>query len=137
MMPSSDDEINQMYGVPNRKAVGCLTFATQSFCQLSVSTIVSRFSDNPGKAHWTAYTKTAKLVYRRTENALTVYSDSDFGNDRDDRRSISGCVVCHSGAAIAWTSKKQRTVALSTTEAEYMALSHAAQETAWLRSLQS
>ncbi|KRY25663.1 Retrovirus-related Pol polyprotein from transposon TNT 1-94, partial [Trichinella britovi] len=83
------------------------------------------------------YTKTAKLVYRRTENALTVYSDSDFGNDRDDRRSISGCVVCHSDAAIAWTSKKQRTVALSTTEAEYMALSHAAQETAWLRSLQS
>ncbi|KRZ27699.1 Retrovirus-related Pol polyprotein from transposon TNT 1-94 [Trichinella pseudospiralis] len=77
------------------------------------------------------------LATVKIENAFTVYSDSDWGNDRDDRRSISGWVVCHSGAAIAWTSKKQRTVALSTTEAEYMALSHAAKETAWLRSLQS
>ncbi|KRY14711.1 Retrovirus-related Pol polyprotein from transposon TNT 1-94 [Trichinella patagoniensis] len=54
------------------------------------------------------------LVY--TENALTMYSDADWGNDRDDRQSISGCVVCHSGAAIAC---------------------QAAQESAWLRSLQS
>ncbi|KRZ13489.1 Retrovirus-related Pol polyprotein from transposon TNT 1-94 [Trichinella zimbabwensis] len=121
MMPRSDEEIKQMHAVPYREAVGCLVYLSQS-CQ-------------PDICH--AYTKTAKLVYRQTENALTVYSDADWGNDRDDRRSISGCVVSHSGAAIAWSSKKQSTVALSTTEAEYMALSHAAQETAWLRSLQS
>ncbi|KRY05762.1 Retrovirus-related Pol polyprotein from transposon TNT 1-94, partial [Trichinella britovi] len=94
-MPSSDEEIKQMYAVPYRKAVGCLVYLSQS-CRPDICHavgIVSRFSDNPGKAHWTAvkrifrylkYTKTAKLVYRRTENALTVYSDSDCGNDRDD-----------------------------------------------------
>ncbi|KRY24466.1 Retrovirus-related Pol polyprotein from transposon TNT 1-94, partial [Trichinella britovi] len=107
MMPSSDEEIKQMHAVPYREAVGCLVYLSQS-CRPDICHavgIVSRFSDNPGKAHWTAvkrifrylkYTKTAKLVYRRTENALTAYSDSDCGNDRDDRRSISGCVVCHS-----------------------------------------
>ncbi|KRX78153.1 Retrovirus-related Pol polyprotein from transposon TNT 1-94, partial [Trichinella sp. T6] len=108
MMPRSDEEIKQMHAVPH---TGLPLNASSDICS------------------------TQKV--RRTENALTVYSDADWGNDRDDRRSISGCVVCHSGAAIAWASKKQRTVALSTTEAEYMALSHAAQESAWLRSLQS
>ncbi|KRX26130.1 Retrovirus-related Pol polyprotein from transposon TNT 1-94, partial [Trichinella nelsoni] len=62
------------------------------------------------------YAMSAKLVYERTENALTVYSDADWVNDRDDRRSISGCVVCHSGAATAWSSKKQRTLEKETSK---------------------
>ncbi|KRZ09050.1 Retrovirus-related Pol polyprotein from transposon TNT 1-94 [Trichinella pseudospiralis] len=97
MMPRSDEETKQMHAVPYRVAVGCLVYLSQS-CRPDICHTVG------------IYTETAKLVYRRTENALTVYSDSDWGNDRDDRRSISGCVVCHSGAAIAWTSKKHRTL---------------------------
>ncbi|XP_003377993.1 retrovirus-related Pol polyprotein from transposon TNT 1-94 [Trichinella spiralis] len=118
MMLRSDGETKRMHTVPYREAVRCLVYLSQS-CDPDICQAVG------------IYTKSGKVVYKRTENALTVYSDADWANDRDDRRSISGCVVCHSSAVIAWSSKKQRTVALSTTEAEYMALSHAAQETAW------
>uniref|UniRef100_A0A5S6QB25 Reverse transcriptase Ty1/copia-type domain-containing protein n=1 Tax=Trichuris muris TaxID=70415 RepID=A0A5S6QB25_TRIMR len=80
-------------------------------------------------------TKTMKLVYKKGEDSLTAYCDADWASDRDDRRSTTGFVVCLSGAAMSWNSKKQRTVALSTTEAEYMAMSHTIQEITWLRSL--
>ena len=53
-----------------------------------------------------------------------------------DRRSTSGNVFLLGGAAITWASKKQSSVALSTVEAEYMALSVATQEAIWLRQLQ-
>ncbi|KRX83269.1 Retrovirus-related Pol polyprotein from transposon TNT 1-94 [Trichinella sp. T6] len=71
MMPRSDEEIKQMHAVPYREAVGCLVYLSQS-CRPDICHavgIVSRFSDNPGKAHWTAvkrifrylkYTKCAK-----------------------------------------------------------------------------
>ncbi|KFD64614.1 hypothetical protein M514_23216 [Trichuris suis] len=76
-----------------------------------------------------------KLVCRRFEGSLTAYCDADWANDKDDRRSTTGFVVSLSGTAVSWSSKKQRTVALSTAEAEYMALSHAMQEITWLQSL--
>ncbi|OUC41357.1 integrase core domain protein [Trichinella nativa] len=56
MMPRSDEEIKQMHAVPYREAVGCLVYLSQS-CRPDIChavAIVSRFSDNPGKAHWTA-----------------------------------------------------------------------------------
>ncbi|KFD67424.1 hypothetical protein M514_20460 [Trichuris suis] len=80
-------------------------------------------------------TRNMKLVYKRAEGSLTAYCDADWANDKDDRRSTTGFVVCLSGTAVSWSSKKQRTVALSTAEAEYMALSHAMQEITWLQSL--
>lgn len=63
------------------------------------------------------------------------YSDSDWGNDIDTRRSVSGLVFLLHGAGVSWKSKMQPTVALSTAEAEYMAASQAAQEALYLRHL--
>jgi hypothetical protein len=63
------------------------------------------------------------------------YTDSDWAGDLDTRRSTGGYVFLMSGAAVSWSSKLQLSPALSSTEAEYMACSRAAQEAIWLRKL--
>lgn len=65
----------------------------------------------------------------------TGYCDADWAGDMDDRKSTSGHMFQISGAAISWRSKKQPFVALSTAEAEYIALASAAQEAIWMRQL--
>jgi hypothetical protein len=59
------------------------------------------------------------------------YSDADWAGDVDSRRSTTGYVVLLNGGPIAWKSCRQSTVALSTMEAEYMALTDAAKEIKW------
>ena len=54
---------------------------------------------------------------------IQAFSDSDFAGDRETRRSVYGYFVYFSGIPIAWKSKGMRSVVLSTTEAEYIALS--------------
>ena len=63
------------------------------------------------------------------------FSDADWGGDLDDRKSTSGYVFQIGGTAISWRSKKQACVALSTAEAEYIALASTAQESVWLQQL--
>ena len=63
------------------------------------------------------------------------YSDADWANDTDDRHSTTGNVFIMSGGAISLLSHKQSTVALSTAEAEYIALGSATQEAIWLNQL--
>jgi len=107
--------------------------------------ILSQFNTNPGPEHLTA----AKRVFRYLQGtidlgveynsepitALEMYSDSNWGTDPDTRRSITGYVSMYAGGAITWNSKKQPTVALSSMEAEYMALSSATREALWLRTM--
>jgi len=68
---------------------------------------------------------------------LHGFSDASWGNDVDTRKSTTGYVFFLSDGVISWGSKKQSTVALSTTEAEYMALTEAAKEAIWLRRILS
>lgn len=63
------------------------------------------------------------------------YSDADWANDVNDRKSISGWVIKINGNPIVWKSKKQRSVALSTCEAELYALASAIQDLMWLLDL--
>ncbi|CUA69513.1 Retrovirus-related Pol polyprotein from transposon TNT 1-94 [Rhizoctonia solani] len=63
------------------------------------------------------------------------YSDADWGSNLLDRKSVSGNVYLLGGAAVSWSAKKQATVALSTMEAEYMALSHACTQALWFHNL--
>ena len=69
------------------------------------------------------------------ESECIGYSDADWAGDTNDRRSTSGYMFHIAGAAISWKSKKQSCVALSTAEAEYMALASAAQEAVWIQRL--
>ena len=74
-------------------------------------------------------TKSFTLKYSRYSNASTSpcslygYSDTDFANCLDTRRSFSGYCFMLGDAVISWRTQKQQSVAVSTTEAEYMALS--------------
>ena len=74
-------------------------------------------------------------VLRVNTRSLSAFTDADYATDTDDRRSHTGFVLQLCGGPVAWKSQKQPTVALSTLEAEYMAMSCGAQEIIHLRSL--
>eukprot|EP00253_Pinus_taeda_P035241 PITA_35241 len=127
--PKTQEEEEDMSCVPYASAVGSLMYAmvcTRPYIAYAVG-VLSRFISKPGKEHWT----TVKRVFRY----LRGTSDYDWAGDLDQRRSTSGYVFNLFGGAISWMSKKQSVVALSTTEAEYMAATHASKEAVWLQRL--
>ena len=71
------------------------------------------------------------------EEELYGYSDANWAGDVDTRRSTSGYVFKIADSTISWSSRKQATVAKSTTEAEYVSLNQATQEAIWMRQLLS
>ncbi|XP_071694320.1 secreted RxLR effector protein 161-like [Rutidosis leptorrhynchoides] len=135
-----------MNGTPYASAIGSIMYAM--LCTRPdvsyVLSMTSRYQQNPGESHWMAVknilkylrrTKDMFLIYGGVEEDLTVkcYTDASFQTDRDDSRSQSGYVFILNGGAITWKSSKQKVVAQSTTEAEYIAASEAAQEAAWMK----
>jgi len=113
-----------------------------------ITSILSRHVENPKQADWVEVkrifrylkkTKDKKLklgaISGIQNNDLTVYVDADWGGDATDRKSNSGRCMRFMGSTIAWRSKKQSLVTLSSTEAEYIALTEAMQEVLWLRRL--
>lgn len=148
MSPKTPEEIEEMKNVPYREAIGCLQF----LCQVTRPDITfavnlfSRYCNEPGLQHWAGvkriirYLKgTAKLGlrYSRMNDADTIgYCDADWAGDADGARSSTGYVFLRNETAISWATRKQPTVALSTTEAEHMSMVGAVQEAIWLRNLE-
>jgi len=66
---------------------------------------------------------------------LNACTDSDWASDVNTRRSTSGFFIKLAGGLISWTTKAQKTVALSSTEAEYMALSDCSRQVVWMHTL--
>ena len=66
---------------------------------------------------------------------IVVYSDSDWAGDKDTRKSVTGYIIYLFGCPICWKSKGQRAVALSSSEAEFYALSEAAKEVKFILNL--
>ncbi|KAG8501668.1 hypothetical protein CXB51_004714 [Gossypium anomalum] len=141
-----DDEIEYMSHVPYSSVVGSLMYAM--IClhpDLSyAANAVSRYMANPGKEHWKAVqwilrylrgTTNVCLQFGRTEDGVIGYVDTDFTGDLDRRRSLTGYIFTIGGCAISWKATLQTTVALSTTEAEYMAITEACKEAIWLKGL--
>ena len=89
--------------------------------------------------HYIKHTIEYKLAFHKSTNELrmSAYSDADWASSKDHRRSITGYYISfyEEGPPISWKSKKQASVALSTCEAEYMALSITCQETIFIRQL--
>ena len=140
----SSDSIDQdLY----QSAVGSLLYlsvATRPDIAFAVSN-VAKYCASPSKQHWIAVKRIMRylkgtsnygLCYIPSHHGQCIgFSDADWAGDTDDRKSTSGYMFQISGAAVSWRSKKQTCVALSTAEAEYVALSNAAQEAIWLRQL--
>ena len=105
---------------------------------------LSQFNNNPPQEHvkyakyilrYLKSTKELKIKYDGSSDAgLIRYSDSDWGENRDDHHSTSGHVFLMANSAISWAYQRQKTVALSVGEAEYMELASTGQQAAWLRS---
>lgn len=75
------------------------------------------------------------LCFGKNDDGVFGFVDSDYAKDIDNRRSISGYVFTLGGCAISWKAQLQSTVALSTTEAEYMAVTEGLKEAIWLKGL--
>lgn len=73
-----------------------------------------------------------KFVRNESADPLVGYADADWASDAEDRKSVSGYVFTVFGNAVSWSSKKQVTVATSSSEAEYVSLSSAVSEAIWL-----
>lgn len=103
---------------------------------------VSQFNHAPEWDHWVAVKRIFRYLVGTKDYVLEYgtssesggYTDADWGSGLD-RKSIGGFVFLLDGSAISWASKKQSSIALSTTEAEYMGMTQAAKEILWLRVL--
>jgi hypothetical protein len=132
-------------------AVGSLMYlATQTRPDISYTVgVLARFNSNPGEAHWKAVkhlfryikgTLDYRLTYSKTPplpHPFATYTDADHGGCKDTGKSTGGYLVMMNGGPVSWRSKRQTTVSLSTTEAEYVAGLDAGKEIKWIRNLLS
>ena len=128
------------------QAIGSVIYATQTRLDvLHAVGVLSQFSTNLGKAHLKSMKRVLRYLKGTVHFALVLgcqganrvdlvsWTDSDWAQDPDTgRRSIGGFVFDVAGSKVAWSSKKQPTVALSTVESEYMAASNVTKEAIWL-----
>ncbi|GMG17823.1 unnamed protein product [Phytophthora fragariaefolia] len=150
--PTTDAEKQEMEKFPYREVVG-------SFMYLMLGTRpdlanfvrqVSRYLHNPGPHHWNYVVRGLKYLNGTRDygitldardvtnatlaHALSAYSDTDYANNVDTRRSVSGYVTYLFGSSpISWWSSLQKLVTLSTTEAAYVALASTVQEVLYLK----
>ena len=103
--------------------------------------VVSIYQSDPGQNHWKIVknilkylrnTKDQWLVYGESDLKLVGYTDSSFQSNNDDSKSVSGYIFTLNGGAICWKSSKQKTVADSVCEAEYVTTSDAVKEAIWI-----
>ncbi|XP_011016404.1 PREDICTED: uncharacterized protein LOC105119910 [Populus euphratica] len=95
--------------------------------------------------HWTATKRLLRYlkntifhgvtINKTSSSMLTCFSDADWAGSLDDKKSTSAYLLFLRTTPISWSSKKQRAIARSSTEAEYRALAIAAAESVWLLSL--
>jgi hypothetical protein len=143
--PTMSDDIAKMQDVPYHEAIGSLMYAslrTRPDISFAVQTL-TRFMVNPGIVHWEVVkrvfrylkgTRELWLSYGGVTKEMEGYADAD-GSMMEDRKTISGYAFIINGGAVSWSTKKQEIVSLSTTESEYVAVTYAAKEALWLRSL--
>jgi len=132
---------------PYRELIGSLIWistCTRPEIAFAVNKLAA-FSNNPSDEHFKILKKilkylkgtlALKLTFKRTNSeVILAYADADWAGDATSRKSTTGFAIKLAGAVISWESRKQRSVALSTCEAEYVAISEAAKDVTFLVSL--
>ncbi|XP_047326581.1 secreted RxLR effector protein 161-like [Impatiens glandulifera] len=146
----TETEITEMKNVPYSNAIGFVMYlmiSTRLDIAYTVSCL-SRFMANPGMPHWNAlkwilrYLKTTvdvDLTFLKCSlsTKLVGYVNSNYANDRDNKKSTTSYVFTLCGSCISWKSQLQPIVALSTTESEYVATTKSFKETICLRAILS
>jgi hypothetical protein len=147
---SEEEEIKIMQDKPYRQAVGSLMYlmlGTRPDIAFAVRECTQFFA-NPGIAHWKAVKHILRYLRGTTDYGLVLggvkfakkplqhcmfaFCDADFAS-HEDRRSIAGYVTKLGESLVSWCSQAEKTVALHTTEAEYIALSMLVQEVIHIR----
>lgn len=130
-----------------RSIVGSLRYLVHTRPDITFAVgYVSRFMESPTTEHWSAVKHILRYIagtlnygcrYGRNiaEAKLVGYSDADMAGDIDDRKSTTGVVFLLGGSPVSWQSQKQKVVALSSCEAEYIAATTAACQGVWLAQL--
>ncbi|KAE8666201.1 Retrovirus-related Pol polyprotein from transposon TNT 1-94 [Hibiscus syriacus] len=143
--PKKEEELAHMVKVSYASTIGSLMYAmvcTRPDIAHAVGA-VSRYMNNPGKVHWEAVkwilrylrgTKNKALCFKSGDTKLTGYVDADLAENVDIRRYTTRYVYTLGGTAVSWVSQLQKIFALSTTEAEYVAVTEASKEMVWLQS---
>ncbi|KAG6524466.1 hypothetical protein ZIOFF_014375 [Zingiber officinale] len=132
-----------------RRIIGCLRYLLHTRPDLSYSVgMASRYMEKPTSMHHKVVKQILRylkgtiyfgLAYTKGPQEISIfgYSDSDLAGDLDGRKSTSGMAFYFNESLVSWNSQKQKTVALSSCEAEFMAATTAACQALWLRSLVS
>ncbi|XP_031273199.1 secreted RxLR effector protein 161-like [Pistacia vera] len=137
-----------MENVPYSNAIGSVMYSmisTRPDSAFAIS-LLSRFMSNPGNEHWNALkwlmryingTVQIGLIFCKRYASLDLvgYVDADFAGDQDSRKSITTYYFTRGGNCVSWKAQLQPLVALSTTEAEYVAVSDAFKEATWLQGI--
>jgi len=136
----------EMQEKPYKELVGSLIYlanATRPDIAF-ISNVLSRYYSNPQQKHWIAAKRVIRylketidycITYEADGKPMQTFVDSDWAGDVSDRKSCSGFITILAGGPVSWSSKKQKTVALSTMEAEYMAISEAVREIIFIKRL--
>ena len=131
-----------------REAVGSLMYlmvCTRPDISYAVGQ-VAQFCHDPKQVHWSAVTRILSYLKGKSQfgvvykfgskpQVLSAYANSDYAGDTDTLKSTSGFLLIFNGGPIAWGSRRQSCVSLSTTEAEYVAMCEATKEIVWARQL--
>jgi len=128
-----------------QEAIGCLTWITKG-TRLDIGYAVGQLSQHcsePTVRHWNAVLRVLRYLKGTTDYAITYgksvglqgYCDADYAGDITDRHSTTGHLFTLNGGPVTWSSTKQRCIATSTTESEYIALAEAGKQGYWLRGL--
>ena len=130
-----------------REMIGALLYlstVTRADVAYCISTL-SRYLEDPSKTHLVAVqrslrnlkqTREKRLILGGKDPQLRAYSDADWASQAH-RHSISGFAIFYGQGVVSWSSKKQPIVTLSSTEAEYVALTHVVKDLLWHRKLHS